>query len=359
MRPDLPKKILVISLAGIGDTLLATPLIHELRANFPKAQIDALVLWAGSRDVLQNNPHLNTVHQCNFLKQGKLESFRFLANLRKQAYDVSINTHPQSRIHYRGIARLINARIRISHVYECSGWLDRLLINRTLKQDYELHTIENNLAVLALLDLKPLLPKHDMEIFLTPAEHEWADAFVLSNGLAGRKLLGLHTGSGGTKNLALKRWPLENYIELVRRLANTHPELTLLLFGGSGESGEARRLIHETGNHALWAGTESLLQAAALMKYCSAFLSVDTALMHLAAAMKVSGQIVIEAPTLNATNVPYGNAYTLVENPAVHGRNLEYYRYDGKAIRGTSEELVSCMKTVTVEAVWQVLREQA
>ena len=36
-------KILVISMAGIGDTLIATPLIHELRANFPDATIDALV----------------------------------------------------------------------------------------------------------------------------------------------------------------------------------------------------------------------------------------------------------------------------------------------------------------------------
>ena len=45
-------KILVISLAGIGDTLFATPLIHELRANFPDATIDALVMWPGAKDLL-------------------------------------------------------------------------------------------------------------------------------------------------------------------------------------------------------------------------------------------------------------------------------------------------------------------
>ena len=60
---DPAMKILVISLAGIGDTLLATPLIHELRANFPDATIDALVLWAGSKDLLEDNPHLGRVHQ--------------------------------------------------------------------------------------------------------------------------------------------------------------------------------------------------------------------------------------------------------------------------------------------------------
>ena len=52
-------RILVISLAGIGDTLIATPFIHELRANFPDAAIDAFVLWAGSKDLLEGNPHLS------------------------------------------------------------------------------------------------------------------------------------------------------------------------------------------------------------------------------------------------------------------------------------------------------------
>ena len=91
------------------------------------------------------------------------------------------------------------------------------------------------------------------------------------------------------------------------------------------------------------------------MKHCHAFLSVDTALMHLAAAMKVPNQIVIEAPTLNPTNVPYGNPFTLVSNPAVKGRNLEYYRYNGKPIQGTNEEIIALMNSVKVEAVLSVV----
>src|SRR5881227_398359 len=108
-------KILVISLAGIGDTLFATPLIHELRANFPDAQIDAMVLWAGSRDMLEGNPCLNAVYQRNLIHVGKVEAFKFVWQLRKHKYDATLNTHPQSRIHYRAVARLINAPARISH----------------------------------------------------------------------------------------------------------------------------------------------------------------------------------------------------------------------------------------------------
>src|SRR5438876_7947945 len=97
-------KILVISLAGIGDTLFATPLIHELRANFPDARIDALVLWAGSKDLLEGNPHLNSTYQKNLIQAGKVEALKFLWQLRQNHYDFSINTHPQSRIHYRAVA---------------------------------------------------------------------------------------------------------------------------------------------------------------------------------------------------------------------------------------------------------------
>jgi ADP-heptose:LPS heptosyltransferase len=127
---------MVISLAGIGDTLFATPLMHELRANFPEARIDALVLWPGAKDLLEGNPHLNSVYQKNLIKAGKAESLRFLWQLRKEKYDLSINTHPQSRIHYRAVARIINARVRVSHEYDNATGLDRFLVNRTLKQDY-------------------------------------------------------------------------------------------------------------------------------------------------------------------------------------------------------------------------------
>ena len=54
--------ILVIAMSGIGDTLIATPLLHELRANFPAAQIDVLVMHAPAKDLLEGNPHINRVH---------------------------------------------------------------------------------------------------------------------------------------------------------------------------------------------------------------------------------------------------------------------------------------------------------
>jgi ADP-heptose:LPS heptosyltransferase len=349
-------KILVISLAGVGDTVLATPLLRELRANYPDAQLDALVFWAASKDILEGNPNLNTVYQCNLVKEPRHRSLRYLLGLRKQGYDISLNAHPQSRIQYRMVARLIGAPLRFSHRYECSGWLDRLLVNRTLPQDYSTHTVDMNLAILGVLGKKPLLPRHELELFLSPAEHQWAESFLAAQGLSGRQRLGIHIGSGGTKNLRFKRWPVEQYIELLVRLRKSRPELAVLLFGGPEEEADLQRVMAAKPSELVMrVPSKNLRQAGAILQRCTSFLSVDTALMHVAAAVKAPRQLVIEACTFNKTNEPYGNPYYLIKNPAVGGRNLEYYRYDGRGIQGTPEELVRCMQSVTVEAVYEAV----
>lgn len=349
-------KILVISLAGIGDTLIATPLIRELRENFPGAVIDALVMWPGAKDLLEHNPNVNRVFQKNLLRCGRLETLRFLWALRRERYQLSINTHPQSRIHYRVAAWLAGAEVRLSHEYECFTWFDRWLVTGKLPQDYTRHSVENNLAILPLIGAARKRMEHEMEFFLEPGDERFTDDFLARHKLAGQKILGLHVGSGGTKNLPLKRWPLKHYAGLVRKLNHERPDIHVLLFGGPEEAKDHQIVLAQAnGELTLEAKTKNLRETAALMKHCSAFLSVDTALMHIAAALKVKNQIVIEAPTLNATNLPYGNQFTLVKNAVVNGRNLDFYRYDGGDIKGTREELIACMSSVKIDEVFETI----
>jgi ADP-heptose:LPS heptosyltransferase len=350
------EKILVLSLAGIGDTLIATPFLHELRANFPEAIIEAVVLWNGSRDLLEGNPHVNRVHQKNLIQEGAWKSLPFLNRLRRERFDISINVHTLGRIHYRLVARFLNARQRLSHEYENHGLLDRLLVNRTVPQDYAAHSVENNHRLLGLLGKKPLLASHDYEVYLSAADEQWAADYIGKHQLTDRRRIGFHIGSGSTKNLHLKRWPFAHWQALIRRLPEARPDLAILLFGGPNEHEEHAQLLRENPRSLLLApATSNFRQAAALLRHCHAFLSVDTVLMHLAAAMKVPNQIVIEAPTLNPTNVPWQNPYRLLRNPVVNGRNLDYYRYDGRPIQGTAEELRRCMASITVEEAHQAL----
>ncbi len=346
-------KILVIAMSGIGDTLIATPLLRELRANFPAAQIDVLVMWAGAKDLLEGNPNINRVWQKNLIKEGAVSSLPFLRQLRRERYDISINAHTQGRLAYRALAAFIGANRRVGHSYDTTGWLDRAwFMHAMVAEDYAFHSIENNNRLLTLIGGQTLLTSHEMEVFLTPTEERFAQEFASANRFAARRVLGVHVGSGGTKNLPLKRWPLPNYVELFKRLLAVRTDMAIVLIGGPEER-EAHSLIRAEvpSNDILVPETKNLRQAAALLRHCQAFLSVDTALMHLAAAVKVPNQIVIEAMTLNSTNLPYGNCFKLVPNPAVRGRNLDYYRYDGRPIKGADENLIAAMNSVKVEAV--------
>ena len=61
--------------------------------------------------------------------------------------------------------------------------------------------------------------------------------------------------------------------------------------------------------------------------------------------------MVIDTPTWNPPIEPFGNAFTLVKNPAVAGRNLDFYRYDGGDIKGSREEIIAAMESVKVAEV--------
>ncbi len=347
-------KILVISLAGIGDTLFATPLIHELHLNFPTALIDVVVNWPGSKDILTGNPYVNQVFQKNLIEAGFISSIRFLLGLRRQAYDVSLNPMPQSRVEYRVAARLIGARMRVSHDYPHFRALTPFLVSRTVSLDYSKHCVENNLAFLDLLGAQPKLPQHKYELFIRPDEVRWAEQWVIQHRLQSYKLLGIHVGSGGTKNLGLRRWPLDHYAALINKLISRHNNLTILLVGGQQEFEAQQHLLCIARSDRVFAPkTENIRKTAALIKQCSIFLSVDTALMHLAAAVGTPQQIVIETPTWNKTIEPYLSNFVLVKNPRVSGNNLKYYRYDGRGIRGGKSFIVACMRAVTVDSVYQ------
>jgi len=355
-----PQRILVLSLAGIGDTLMATPVLHELRAQFPEARLDVLVLWAGAAQILAGNPHVSQILRHDFLHSSKWASWRFVTSLRKNRYDLSLTLHPQGRREYRLITRLIGARRRLSHQYENHCWLDRCLVTAKVPQDYTVHCVENNLRLLEAAGWPRKLPEHPYELPLSAEETAWGSGTVASLGLHGTPWLGVHVGSGGTKNLALRRWPLAHYESLFAALFRRDPLSRVVLFGGPEEAAAHERLRtifapEVAEQRLLIPTTPSLRHAAALLANAPRFLSVDTVFMHLATAVKVPRQFVIETPTLNPPVAPRRPDWIRVPNPAVGDRHLDFYRYDGRPIAGTAEELTQIMRSVTPESVLMAL----
>jgi heptosyltransferase-2 len=109
-------KILVITLSGIGDALMFTPALGLLRNSLPDAEIDALVMYRGAKEIYESNPNFNKVIHFNFLEEGAFKSLNFLFQLRKK-YDASLNVYPSNRKEYNLISFLIGAKKRAGVVF--------------------------------------------------------------------------------------------------------------------------------------------------------------------------------------------------------------------------------------------------
>ena len=350
-------KILIISLAGVGDTLMMTPLLHELRKNYPKSKIDVLVMWGSSKGILKGNPNVNEIIHFNMVKEGFFKTWKFCNELKKREYDISINTYPQSKIQYRIVAKLVNAKRRLSHRYGNWSFLDNLMINEKVEEDYNVHCVENNLNLLKVFGKMKKMKKHEYEIYFSKEEEKIASDFIRKNNLENKILIGFHVGSSSTKNLALRRWPIENYVELAGKLIKFDNKVRILLFGSNEEEKENLMIKESNKDKVIIVSESDIKNSAAVVKKCDVFLSVDTALMHIASAAGVKNQIAIETPTFNKTVYPYGGNFKLVKNKGIEKDLLEYYKYDGKPIKASGEELRKIMKSVKVEEVFNEIKK--
>jgi ADP-heptose:LPS heptosyltransferase len=284
-------------------------------------------------------------------------SLKFLRSLAKRKYDVSINTHPQSKLEYRLVATLAGAKLRLSHNYHHSEIFGWLLGDRTMPQDYEKHSVDQTLDLFSFMGIKPVLPSHEYELFLTEEEITWGQKFVQEHQLEGQKLFAFHVGTSGTKNLALRRWPVRHYIGLIRRFQQNHPNVSILLFGGPEEVQlHAEILANVPPERVHNVKSSNFRQSAAVLRLCEMVISGDTSIMHLAAAVKVPKQFVLETPTFYKPNHPYGQPFVTICNPAVAGQNLKYYLYNGKGIQGSPDELRRLMSSITVDLAYETIR---
>jgi predicted lipopolysaccharide heptosyltransferase III len=87
---DAVRRILVVRLRSIGDTVLATPALHALRRFLPDAEIDVLLEdWVAP--LLDGSPDVNHVFT---VERGSTRArLRVARELRRKGYDVAYNLH--------------------------------------------------------------------------------------------------------------------------------------------------------------------------------------------------------------------------------------------------------------------------
>ncbi len=350
------KKILILSLGGAGDTLMATPLLRELHAAFPNAAVDVLTMQgAVARDILRGNSNVSEILHHDFMHSSSWASLAFCCSLRKRRYDVSFTVMPQNRLEYNFITGLVGAKERIGFRFlKPCGAMGRLFLTRQVSEREE-HLVENNLRLFSEGLGLPLSGKVvGLELFV-PEEsfqtlEKWAETFPM----LGKRLIGMHPGSGTTKNLELRRWAPEKWAELCR-LIGQDENTVILLFGSPEEQSLREQIIHDADlpvGRIVGLKPTPILDTAAFISKLDQFVCCDTLLTHIAAALKVP-QVVIMGPTPHESVCPYAAPHRIVRlglpcSPC--------YGYSKFGINCTNKIRMQCLKEITPETVFAALQ---
>ena len=127
-------------------------------------------------------------------------------------------------------------------------------------------------------------PLKRLTMYYSEKEKRTASDFV-NTATTGRKRLriGIHMGCSGDNIGVHKRWPLERFAGLIKKAGQFNTQV--LVFIGPQESGIEYERMKKQG--CLIVKGFSLLEAAAIIKECDLFISNDSGLSHVAAAMEV------------------------------------------------------------------------
>jgi heptosyltransferase-2 len=302
------QRIVIRSANWVGDAIMTTPAVATIRDHFPKAQITLLAKpWVVP--VFEHNPHVDKVlvYDANGRHRGPLGIWRLSKELQKRRFDLAILF--QNAFEAALIARLAQIPRRLGFTTDGRSLLltDRIRSWRGLKKG---HLVDYYLGLLAGAGMVA----HDrkLSLIITPREQSSAQNRLTAFGVPPKvPIVGINPGAAyGTA----KRWPADRYVQLGRQLIETQ-RACVLIFGGPGEARLGETIAGRIGDGCLnLCNRTSLREAMALIQCCRVFVTNDSGLMHVAAALNVP-QVVIIGPTDPVATGPVNASSHIVQVP--------------------------------------------
>jgi ADP-heptose:LPS heptosyltransferase len=270
------KRILVISSAGIGDSLSDSPAIRAVKETYPLACVTVLTHKRRAL-VASHNPYID---ELVLHKKGLISFIRNALYLRRKAFDLVIVLRANDPDIWP-LAYLVNRRAVVScPVMTRMGFL---ISHPVILPDWDYtHGVEQTLDIVRRAGAET--GDKGMVYRVTDDELRDIDEKLRRMGIKGRNLVAFQVGGG--RRGGYRDWGYANYVEVGRRLLDEF-DVALLLTGGRDNLDKARRIEDGLGPGDIFnlAGTLSLAQTAALLKRCRALMSTDTGIMHLGFAV--------------------------------------------------------------------------
>lgn len=302
------RHILIRSANWVGDAVMTTPAVRAVRKNFPRAHITVLAKpWV--TPVFRNNPQVDEVmaYDASGRHKGAIGLLRLSRDLKDRNFDLAILFQNAFEAALITCAARIPRRLGFATDGRAILLTDRVYTYPALKKG---HLIDYYLGILKGVGLD--LDGRELELFISEKERQNARAHLSQFGLdSSVPIAGLNPGATfGTA----KRWLPERFAELSRRIYK-EKGVRSLLFGGPGEARLGEEIAAWAGDCAVnLCGRTNLREAMALIGDCRFFITNDSGLMHVAAALNTP-QLAIIGPTDFRATGPSNRRSRLVRVP--------------------------------------------
>lgn len=263
------KKILCIKPRGIGDIILSTIILDNLKSYFPSVQIEYLT-EDFAKDAVSTHPLVSKV--LTFNKNDKL--FSIVKKIRKEKYDLILDLWSNPRT--AQLTFLSGAKYRVGYSYRGRRYAYNFKSNSGRGIN---HSAEHNLELLRVIGIPA--DYRNIKFYLDKESEEFGNSFI--NKLDKNKYLIAIIPSGGWES---KRCPPAKWVEILKSL-HSEFDCKFLILWGPEDLDDAKYILENSGQDAILAPETNLKQLAGLISKCDLVIANDSGPMHLAAALGV------------------------------------------------------------------------
>ena len=351
MTPPAPRIVIPI-VAGIGNALLAVPMVRRIKRAWPGARITILARIGPMAEVFQR---LADVDEVVVTGKGVRGVARMIAESRRRSPDVYLVPFPSNRWQYSLLAATSGAKRRVLHDYPVGYWRAMHFLPSTRVSAVRgLHDVEQNLRLLEAIGIGAE-EKPERPVFVVTDDDRTRAAIMLAAaGLAAdMRPIVVHAGSAQTVLAQAKRWPTEKYRDLIAALRAELGD-RIVIVEGPDEAGVADDIAGNARDARVIKLAGPLGEAAALLERAELYVGTDSGLAHLAAAVGTPA-VTIFAPADPDRVCPYGYRDLVVQPPPPCGPSF-LYPWESAYPKMRNHADHRCIERVTVESVMDAVR---
>ncbi len=344
VRHHPPRRILLIQLSAIGDTILTIPTVRAIRHHFPNAHL-AMIASSINLQYLEHCPYIDQRIPCRLeeLIISPQRFARFFRALRRQKFDWAIDFEHWPRLSVL-VAYGSGASRRIG--FRATGQHRHYLFTDVVEHLPGRHEVVNFLEIARQLGCS--LKGTDLEVWLGAKDWEWASTFLNEAGVdRERPIVAIHP-EAGRRGEPRRRWPHERFVLVADALVERY-HAQIILTGAPSEIKLSQQIASETCSPCtVAAGQTHLNQLAALFANADLVICGNCGPMHLAAATGTP-VIALHGPTNPTQWGPWGTNHTTiqVDLPCSPCLNLGF-EYGCQAL---ADGMSPCMYTLQVGEV--------